>query len=771
VQELLEAGIDVFTTLNVQHLETLNDRVNQITRVEIRERVPDSFLEQANEIALVDLAPDDLLQRLKEGKVYLPEQARTALENFFRKGNLIALREMALLVVAERVDEQMQRYREVHRIKSTWPASERILVGVGTSPNSAKLVRAGRRIATALKAEWIVANVETPQQTEMRDADKERLMESLRMATELGAQVIELQGYNVPEEIIKCAQQFNVTKIIIGKHVTSRFNEFLRGSIADNLIRKSGVIDVYVITGEGEENSLRAPPRLSKATPVQEYISATLVIVTATCVARCMLPYMELANIVMIYIMGVVLISTRFARGPSIYSSIASVASFDFFCVPPYFTFAVSDTQYIFTFIVMLTVALVISSLTVRMRQQADAARLREKRTASLYRMSRELASTEDIVDLYNIGLKHISEVFDARASIIIPNADNKPASIMLAAGKYFLDKLDLAVADWVIRNKQVAGFGSQTLPGASALYMPLVGTSRSLAVLAITPFEAHRFSRPEQLQLLYTFAGQLSQACERAVLAEENEKNKLQMKAEQLRSSLLSSVSHDLRTPLATIAGAASSIMEAPDSLNIEACRERAIEIFEESVRLNRLVTNLLDMTRLQSGTLQVKKQWHPVDELIGAALSYMDNKLARHKVKTNIPPDISLVPVDDILIQQVLVNLIENAIKYTPADSTIELSAVEEEHAVEIDVADNGPGIPDENRILVFEKFYRQSVDTAYGAGLGLAICHGIVEAHGGKIWVEANPGGGARFRFTLPIDFAVPNMPPELPEGAQP
>ncbi|MBX9724310.1 MAG: DUF4118 domain-containing protein, partial [Candidatus Obscuribacterales bacterium] len=627
-----------------------------------------------------------------------------------------------------------------------------------------------KRMATALKAEWSVAYVETPAQSSMRDEDRNRILETLRLAAELGGQVIELQGHSVPEELIKCALQYNASKIVIGKPARTRLQELINGSVVDEVIRNSGAIDVYVITGEGGTHQARQSARAKKKTPMRQYISAIIIVVLTTLVARCMLPYFELANIVMIYLLGVLVISVRYGRGPSILSSITSVAAFDFFCVPPYLTFAVSDTQYIFTFMVMLTVALVISTLTVRVKQQAEAARTREQRTAFLYRMSRELASTEDIIDLYKIGLRHISEVFDAEASIIIPNENERPSSVMLAPGHYALNSVDLAVAHWVMHNRQVAGAGSQTLPGTPALYLPLVGTNRSLAVLAIKPFEQLKFSSPEQLQLLHTFVNQLSQACERSLLSVENEKAQLQMKTEQLRSSLLSSVSHDLRTPLATITGAASSIIEAPSaSLDPEACRERATQIFEESVRLNRLVTNLLDMTRLQSGTLQVRKEWHPVDDLVGAALSYMDDKMGGRTVKTNIPSDLPLVPVDDILIQQVFVNLLENAIKYTPDKATIELTArLEDEHMI-FDVADNGPGIPAALRSQVFEKFYRQEAQTASGAGLGLAICKGIIEAHSGKIWVEENSGGGALFRFTIPIDSQVPSMPPELPEEA--
>lgn len=504
---------------------------------------------------------------------------------------------------------------------------------------------------------------------------------------------------------------------------------------------------------------------------IRRYGKSAVVVAAATVLARCLLPHLALANVIMIYLIGVVLVSMRYGRGPSIFCSIASVALFDFFCVPPVFTFAVSDSQYFLTFAVMLTVALVISTLTVRMRQQTDESILRERHTSALYRMSCDLSSSPDLLELYKIGLKHISAVFDAAAAIIIPNEEEKPSSIILAPDKYSLTNLDPDKTKWVMESKQVVGYGTSVFPGSPTLYLPLIGTNRSLAVLAIKPFEQNRFISPQQFQLLHTFANQLSQSCERAILAEENEKNKLQMKSEQLRNSLLSCISHDLRTPLATITGAASYIVNAGTSLDLESCREMAGEIFAESARLNRLVSNLLDMTRLQSGTLQLKKEWHPVDELVGAALTYMDDKMGGRTIKTNIPPDLPFLAVDGTLIQQVLVNLLENANKYTPPASTIELSARRGDNCVEIDVADSGPGIPEDRRAQVFEKFYRLGTNHMPGAGLGLAICRGIMEAHGGSISVSENPGGGALFRITIPAGADGPNLPSELEEGVQP
>ncbi len=765
IQELLDAGIDVYTALNVQHLESLHDKVAQITRVQVRERIPDSFLERADEIELVDLPTDDLLQRLREGKVYIGERAASALENFFQKGNLIALREMSMRFAAEQVDAQMNRYREVRRIKAPWPVSDRIVVCVSASPLSMKLVRAARRMSTALRARWLVVSVQKTGQPAGSESERDRVSETLRLAEQLGAEVMQVTGESVADEIIKCARQFNASKIIVGKPATPRWKEALFGSVLDEIVRQSGAIDVYVITGDEGGPPGSQPRRWQTSSRPLRYFVAILVVAFCTGIAYLMQPFFELINVVMMYLLGTVLVAVRFGRGPSILASVLSVAAFDFFFVPPQLTFAVSDTQYLVTFAVMLIVNVLISTLTARVRQQAEDASLRERRTAALYSMSRELASTEDVDGLLSIGMRHISEVFDGSVAALLPDDHQQlTKTVRPAQGKQALTNLDLAVAQWVQTNHQMAGLGTNTLPGAEALYVPLPGTNRDIGVLAIRPNETPKFARPEQMQLLQTFAHQLAQACERAYLSQENEQSRIQIKEEQLRSTLLSSVSHDLRTPLATIAGAASSIVEAPASIDVDSCKVRAEEIYNESVRLNRLVTNLLDMTKLESGTLQVKKEWCPVDELIGAALTSVDDRLGDRDVKPNVSDGLPLLPVDSVLVQQLLVNLLENAIKYTPDNSPIDITATKQDDNVVISVGDRGEGITPENKGKVFQKFFREGKQSGPGAGLGLAIASGIAEAHGGRLWVEDNTGGGALFKFSLPIDAQAPAEPSE-------
>lgn len=763
VYELLEAGIDVYTTLNVQHIESLHDVVAQITGVSVRERVPDSLLEDAQDIALVDLPPDELLVRLKEGKVYLAHQAKAAIRNFFRKGNLIALRELVLRFLAERVVADMDAYRQLHHIKYPWPASEKILVCVSSSPLAVRLVRAGKRMAEALRAPWLVLYVEGQRQMPLSEKDKDRVVQTLRLAEQLGAETIELSASHVSEEIIKCANQYNVSKVIIGKPARPRWRELLFGSVVDEIIRLSGPIDVYVISGENGDALPSTARPIQTSSQASAYVTVFSIVCLLTVLAKLILPYLELTNIVMFYLLAVVFIASRFGKGPSIFASILSVACFDFFCVPPYLTFAVSDTQYLITFAVMLVVALVISTLTVTKKQQADAARLREIRTYALYAMSRDLSSILDKESIAAIGLRHIAEVFDCKAAVFLACENGKLKLTAKGAADYSLSPAAEGVAAWVFQNKQAAGLGTDTLPGTAELYLPLLGAQANLGVLVIEPKEKGSLLSPEQLRLLETFANQMATACERTLLAAESEHARVLVKTEQLRSSLLSSVSHDLRTPLATIAGAASSILEGTQLMTMERCKQLVREIYNEAMRLNRLVSNLLDMTKLQSGSMGVAEEDCPVEEIVGSAVTYFEERFNSHKIKTKIPANLPFVSVDSTLIQQALVNLLENAVKYSPENTEIEISAEanSDKSFVTISVNDRGPGVKEENREKVFEKFFREQGGQVSGAGLGLAICSGIIEAHQGKIWVEDRAGGGASFRFTLPASELISSI----------
>jgi two-component system sensor histidine kinase KdpD len=773
VEELLSAGISVYTTVNVQHIESLNDVVAQITGVVVRETVPDRIIEQADEVELIDLPPDDLLQRLKEGKVYVPHQAERAAHNFFRKGNLIALRELALRRTAERVDAQMRGYMRDHAIPQTWPTAERILVCVGPGPLGDRLVRAARRMAAGLRAEWVVVTVEVPGSPRLSEADRDRIVHTLRLAEQLGAESHTLSGPKVSEVILDYARTRNVSKIVVGKPARPRWREILFGSTVDELVRQSGEIDVYVITGDhGTPKPSAHMLMIERTSERSQYAKGILVVAQCTALAWLMFPSFALANLIMVYFLGVVVVAARFGRGPSIVATILSVAAFDVFFVPPYFTFAVADAEYLITFAVMLVVGLVISTLTVRLQQQATFARLREQRITALYTMSREFASTRGIKKVLRAAVQNINQTFDSQVVILLPNAAGRLQPWGDVAGwwgegvsdrtVFAPDTHDQAVAQWVYDHGQLAGMGTDTLAGARALYLPLIASRGTIGVLGVRPSEAHRFLAPEQLHLLETFANQAALALERVRLTEEAQRAQIQVEAERMRSSLLSSVSHDLRTPLAVITGATSSLVEGVTTLEPATRVELAQTAYDEAVRLNRLLGNLLDMTRLESGAVQVHKEWQPLEEVVGAALTRLDERLRDHPVTTALPPDLPLVPLDSVLIEQVLINLLENAIKYTPPGSSIELSATGARDAVTVTMADHGSGIPPGDVQRIFDKFYRaRSGDGSGGVGLGLTICRGIVEAHGGRIWVENRPEGGAVFRFTLPLEGTPPDF----------
>jgi two-component system sensor histidine kinase KdpD len=776
VEELLAAGIDVYTTVNVQHIESLNDIVAQITGVVVRETVPDRVVEQADEVELIDLTPDDLLQRLKEGKVYLPQQAERAVRNFFRKGNLIALRELALRRTAERVDAQMRGYMREHAIPQTWPTAERLLVCIGPGPLAARLVRAARRMAAGLRAEWIVVTVDTPKTARLPEHNRDELVQALRLAEQLGAETVTLNGQHAGEIILAYAHTRNVSKIVVGKPARPRWQEIVFGSTVDELVRQSGEIDVYVITGD--QDTPQAPPpsiRIERTSDWSTYGWGLVAVVASTAIAWLMLPYFALANLIMVYLVGVVVIATRAGRGPAILASILSVAAFDFFFVPPYLTFAVSDVEYLVTFGVMLLVGLTISSLTVRLRQQADAARQREQRVAALYAMSREFASNRSVEKVLRAAVRNISQTFDSQVIILLPSSAGRLQAWGNVAGwwgegvnertVFAPDAHDQGVAQWVYDHGQLAGQSTVTLSGAKALYLPLTAARGQVGVLGVRPAQSCRFLAPDQLHLLETFASQTALALERVELADEAQRAQVRAETEQMRSSLLSSVSHDLRTPLAAITGATSGLRESGDLLDAATSAELIQTAYDEAERLNRLVGNLLDMTRIESGGVRAHKEWQPLEEVIGAALTRLNQQLGDRPVTISLPPDLPLVPLDSVLIEQVLINLTENAIKYTPPGSPISIVATATREAATVEVADRGPGIPAGAEQRMFEKFYRAAASNGQGGvGLGLAICRGIVEAHGGRIWAENRPGGGAVFRFTLPLEGTPPRVPNE-------
>ncbi|HEU5188784.1 MAG TPA: sensor histidine kinase KdpD [Methylomirabilota bacterium] len=761
VLELLDAGITVYTTLNVQHVESLNDVVAKITGVVVRETVPDSVLERADEIELVDLPPDDLLERLQEGKVYIPTQAQEAIENFFRKGNLIALRELALRRTAERVDAQMQAYMRDHAIAKTWPVAERILVCVGPSPFSPQLVRAGHRLAHRLGAQLIVAYVETAAHARLSQADQDRIIQTLRLAESLGAETVRLSGPTMSEEILAYARGRNVSKIVIGKPARSLWQRILLGSIVDALVRGSGEIDIHVVSGEGEPASgrpLRPRPHVPNWA---SYGLALAAVAVSTGIACAMFGHFGLSNLIMVYLLGVVAVAARTSRGPTVVASVLSVLAFDFFFVPPYLSFAVSDTEHLLTFFVMLVVALVTSGMTVRIRAQAAAARQRERRIGALYSMSRELASGRGVDTLLETALRHISEVFAGQITVLLPDAAGHMAPRLSKPEGVELSGTDLGVAQWTYEHREVAGLGTSTVPGARVLCVPLLASRGAVGVLAVVPPEPHAFDNPEALHQLETFANQTALAIERAQLAEEAQAAELRAETERMRNSLLSSVSHDLRTPLATIIGASSGLLEGGERLAAPTRRDLVRSIHGEATQLDRLVNELLEMTRLESGAVTIKAEPQALDGIVGSALHRLDQLLRDRVVRVILPPDLPLVRIDALLMEQVFINLLDNAARYSPPGSPIEVAASVAGLKVVVEVSDRGQGFAPGEEARAFEKFYRGRSPSTRGVGLGLAICRAIVEVHGGTITAENRPGDGATIRFTLPREES-PSLP---------
>ena len=680
VEELLDAGIDVYTTLNVQHVESLNDVVAQITGVVVREIVPDSILERADEIELVDLPPDDLLQRLREGKVYVPEQAERAAEHFFRKGNLIALRELALRVTAERVDQQMESYRREHAIRDTWAVGGRILVGLGEPEAGLRLVRAASRMAARLQAEWLVVHVETPGEFAPTGAARDHLVDLMGYAEELGAETAMLTGTRVADEMLAYARERNVSRIVVGKPTRARWRRLLRGSLVDALLAGSGEIDVFVMSGESEEDERPPVPAPARPLSLRASSYAQSLLAVAVCTGLAWVVHLRLppANLPMIYLLGIMVVAMRLGRGPAVLASVLSVVAFDFFFVPPRLALHVSDTQYLLTFAGMLVVALVISTMASRLRQQADAAREREQRTAALYMLSRELSSLRGTQELLRAALRRVADVFGSRGVILLPDAAGRLVGRGRGGVRAGRGGARPGRGPVDLRPRAARG-GRHADPagGGRPVPAPARRASEAVGVLGIVPDDPGRVLTRDRFRLAETFASQVALSLERAQLAEQAERTHVLVESERTRSLLLSSVSHDLRTPLSVITGATSSLLADDAPLPGPVRRELVETIAEEAQRLNRLVGNLLDMTRLESGAMPVRREWHSLEEVVGSALGRLESRLQGREVAVRLAPGLPLVLLDDVLIEQVLFNLVENALKYTPPGSPIEIGA----------------------------------------------------------------------------------------------
>ncbi len=776
VEELLGAGIDVHTTLNVQHLESLNDVVGGITEVRVRETVPDTVFDRADEVLMVDVPPEELLARLEAGKVYLPQQARRAARNFFRKGNLLALRELALRRTAERVEGDVQAYRIDKSIGSVWQTATALLACVGPGAGGERVARAAARLAGQLNAEWHALYVETPALQRLPAAQRERILGTLALAQELGATTAVIARPRVADAVIAYAREHNLAKIVLGRDPFRRLWpwQLSSGQRLALLAPEVDLIEIGVGRGLARDAAPAAAPDGTHAAGAEagerrlgkklRYLWSTLVCVAVTLAALPLGERFDPANIVAVYILAVVLTAVNFGRGPAAVGAVLSVLTFDFFFVPPRYSFAVSDVQYLLTFVIMLAVGLITGQLTAGLRFQARVASHREERAAALYRIARALSSAVRIGEVVRIGAEAVGRTFRARAALLLPDEHGR---LSPAAAEPQLE-VDLGIAQWAFERGAPAGHGTDTLPGGEVLYLPLRAPERPRGVLAVKARNRRLLRIPEQRRLLDTFAALIAIALERVHYGGVAQQALVRMESERLRNSLLAALSHDLRTPLTVLGGLAESLAMTRPPLSA-AQTEITAAIHDEARRMGALVGNLLDMARIESGDVHLRLEWQSVEEVVGTALNAAAGILGPRRVEVRVPQDLPLVRFDALLIERVLANLLENAAKYTAADSTVRITAEAREGLVLVTVADDGPGLPAGREEAVFQKFTRGERESATpGVGLGLAICRAIIEAHHGTI-IGRNPaGGGAAFLFTLPLGRPPAAEPENLLEA---
>ncbi len=739
IKELLDRGIDVYTTLNVQHIESLKDNVAQIIQAPIKETVPDSMIERADTIEIIDLPPEDLLKRLKEGKVYIPAQAAFAREHFFRKGNLIALRELALRVTAERVGTDVLWYRQGEGIKQIWPTKDRILVCVGSRPEALKLIRAAKRLAHSLQAEWLAVYIDTPRLQSMPE-ERNKAIQNLRLAELLGAETHVLSGFDIVKEVINFARARNIRQIMVWKRIRTRWRDWLYRNLVDEIVRHSSEIDVYLITGEVSEGEVQKVG-WPQPTPWKIY-GLTLAIVAAVTLLNLFLyPFVAESNLVMVYLLGVTAVALLGRFGPAILASFLSVILYNFLFTRPFYTFEISDLQYFFTLLVMLLVAQIISHLTILNRRQAEAARLSQHQTTSLYLFSRKLISTRGVNKLLELGVQHIAQVFHSDVMAFIPK-DNQLVMQASFPAQADLSEKEQSIAQWVYDMGQTAGFGTDTLSSSNALFLPIVGSVGALGVLRIQSHTQELFT-PEQKGLLESCNNQIALALEVDRLYEKTRKKELEIEKDRARTALLSSIFHDLCFPLKRIISTVRNLKNIDD------------DIHYEINRLNRLNDNLFQIIQLESQNIELRKTRCSLKEIIKTVIKLSADILEKRPIQLEMPDDIPAISVDNKLIQEVLIHLVDNAIKFSPPGSPIHVVVKLAQDNVIVSIEDFGIGIMPSEKDKVFKKFYRsEQAVTEHGLGLGLAICEKIIKAHNGVIWVENVEDKGASFRFSLPL-----------------
>ncbi len=763
VQELLDAGIDVYTTLNVQHLESLNDVVAKITRIRVRETVPDSFLDRADNVELVDLTPEDLIQRLKEGKVYVSEQAERAIRHYFMPGNLTALRELALRRTAQRVDEQMVNYMRAHAIQGPWEASERVLVSISARPGAAALVRYGRRLADRLRASWSAVYVETSAAQRFGEVERDRVAEALRVAERLGGEAVTIPASSVADGVVDYAHGNNFTHIVVASSQRPRWLEVLRPSAAHEIIRRAGDLSIHVVPEEKAKAEAERVEGAEKRTPakpqwsIEPFIGSVGMVAVALIIALVLKQSLAVSNIALVFLTAVLVSAVSYGLWPSLFACFVSVLAYNFFFLPPLYTFTISDRENVVALFFFALVAAIASNLTARVRDQVVTARERAKVTEDLYLFSRKLAGVIALDDLLWATAYQIAAMLKVHVVLLLPEGD----SVTVRAGyppEDTLDEADLAAARWAWAHSSAAGRGADTLPGAKRLFLPMRTGRGPIGIIGLDKDRPGPILSPDQRRLLDALSDQAALAIERINLVQDIDHAKLTAETERLRSALLTSISHDLRTPLASILGSATSLKAYREHLDKKAQDELIATIQDEAERLNRFINNLLDMTRLESGAITPHSEATDLADVIGSALQRAAKVLAFHNVRVELSPDLPMPKVDAVLLEQVMFNLLDNAAKYSPVESKIRVAASADDRFVRIEVRDEGEGIPEGDIERIFDKFYRvHATDRRRaGTGLGLAICRGFIDAMGGTIAARnRSDRSGAIFTVTLPIE----------------
>ncbi|MEQ1877570.1 MAG: sensor histidine kinase KdpD, partial [Bdellovibrionia bacterium] len=752
VNELLDAGIDVFTTINVQHLASRKESVEQITQIQIRETVPDSILERAAQVELVDIAPVDLLKRLKEGKVYLGDKAELAANNFFKEDRLTALREIALRMTAEKVDHELQRFTELKQGSSPWQTNERLMVAVSHSPFSERLVRATRRYAYNLEAPWVAVYVDTGKQ--LKDADQAQLTKNLNLARELGAEVMTTTDTDIAAALKRLARQKNVTQILVGRPTRRLIKDMIEGgTLLDRLVRENGEIDVHVIRHEGVP-TYKVPffEHFQFSSGFIQYWNTFWFLFGTAFVSGLLDPLIGYRAVGFIFLLAVLVVGLRGSRGQVFFAALISALSWNFFFIPPRFTFYIRDPEDIIMCVAYFVVALITGFLTSRIRLHELLMRDREEHTNILYEILQTITASREKKEFLTKIMRRLSEMLDADCGVVLRGKDGK-ADFTHKPYTPTLDEKEKAVAMWAFSNHKVAGWSTDTLPEAQGLYIPLQGASEFVGILIFKPKKKRKL-HPEQENLLYSVAKQLAISLERHFLEKRLRESDRLEESEKLHQTLLNSISHEMRTPLTSMMGAATALEQPETAGNPQIVMALASQLRESSDRMNRVIENLLDMSRLNSGVLSLNLEWHDVRDLVGVTIQKLGKNVSQHKILMDIPDGLPMLKIDFRFMEHALSNLVLNAVTYSPAGTVVRISAKTEDGKLNLYIEDEGPGIPKEHLSEVFAKFFRVPGTPAGGTGLGLSIVRSIVEAHQGAVRSENRETRGARFVIELPI-----------------